>query len=169
MVYQTQSLCLEICGRYIHNKNHAWLHVLIENSMFSYLQGTVEIVFNVYDLDFTTSIEDSSDLVDNIFIYPSVSATIPSSFSDPMTYSGIFNFSYIELAFNLTCGADHYGPDCTLCIETNDTTGHYTCDTSTGEKVCLEGYQEPQTNCVNTDCSPIKSSSKYIVIKGDCE
>lgn len=137
--------------------------------MFSYLQGTVEIVFNVYDLDFTTSIEDSSDLVDNIFIYPSVSATIPSSFSDPMTYSGIFNFSSIELAFNLTCGPDHYGPDCTLCIETNDTTGHYTCDTSTGEKVCLEGYQEPQTNCVNTDCSPIKSSSKYIVIKGDCE
>lgn len=119
----------------------------------------VEIVFTVYDLDNTVSIGSSSDVVDNIIISPDISA-VPSpndSFSDTMTYSG--NFSRLQLAFRLICGPDHYGPDCSHCVDTNDTTGHFFCDPVTG-RVCLDGYQDPLTNC--TECAPATSCSKLM-------
>ncbi len=37
------------------------------------------------------------------------------------------------------------GPDCG-CTSRDDFTGHFTCDTN-GTKVCLPGYQNPETNC----------------------
>lgn len=29
----------------------------------------------------------------------------------------------------------------------NDSSGHYTCDPVTGDKVCLDGYEDPTTDC----------------------
>ena len=107
----------------------------------------MEIVFTVYDLDGTTTIESESDVVDNIIIHPTISA-VPSS-SDPFSESMFYNGTYSDLmlAFRLTCGPDHHGLDCIFCTETNDSSGHFSCDKRLG-KVCLEGYQNPETNCV---------------------
>ena len=44
------------------------------------------------------------------------------------------------------CREGYFGPDCG-CSPRDDSTGHFTCDTN-GIKVCLPGYQNPQTNCV---------------------
>ena len=47
----------------------------------------------------------------------------------------------------LSMHADMYGDNCTvLCEPRDDTLGHYTCG-SAGERVCLEGYGNPDTNC----------------------
>ena len=48
---------------------------------------------------------------------------------------------------------DLYGDDCSVFCEPsdNDAAGHFTCG-STGEKVCLPGYQSPDSNC--TECTP---------------
>lgn len=38
------------------------------------------------------------------------------------------------------CEDNHYGAGCDVrCEEHDDTTGHYTCDPKTGEKICMEG------------------------------
>lgn len=116
----------------------------------------MEIVFTVYDLDGTVSIGRSSDIVDSIIISPDIPPNV--MFSDTMTYSG--NISRVQLAFRLTCGPDHYGAHCSYCVDTNDTTGHFSCDPVTGNRVCLEGYQNPLTNC--TECIPRQNCGKLI-------
>ena len=100
--------------------------------------------------------------MDQIFIYPDIDA-VPSNndpFSEAMTYIGRSNFSHLQLAFRLTCGADSYGPSCTRCIPSNDSsTGYYTCDGTTGERLCLEGYQNPGNLCL--DCIPADNCSEW--------
>ena len=126
-------------------------------------QGTIEILFTVYDLDGTVNIDHStSDVVDNLLISPDISAVADDSFSDTMSYSG--NFSHVQLAFRLSCGPAHYGADCSVyCEEVNDTTGHFTCDSATGDRLCLEGYSDPLTNC--TKCSQTAiGCSEYVYI-----
>lgn len=109
----------------------------------------MEILITVYDLDLTAKIEANSDIVDNIFIVPSISA-VPSPrdpFSDTMTFSG--SISHIQVAFRLTCSPDLYGSDCSVyCVDTNDTSGHFSCDPVTGDRICLGGYQNPSTDCI---------------------
>ena len=40
------------------------------------------------------------------------------------------------------CDANYYGADCnTLCIGRDDSSGHYYCDKTTGNKVCLDGWR----------------------------
>ncbi|CAI7998051.1 Protein jagged-1 [Geodia barretti] len=133
--------------------------------------GTVEIVFTVFDLDLTSTIGSSSDLVDNVFIYPDVPAGLSANdpFSDPTIFTGKASYSHLELAFRLTCGPHFYGPNCTFCVPSNDSTGHYSCDDRTGSKVCLEGYQGPETNC--TDCVPASDCNHdggYCILPGEC-
>ncbi|CAI8024212.1 Protein jagged-1, partial [Geodia barretti] len=84
-----------------------------------------------------------------------------------MLFSGNASYSHLELAFRLTCGPDSYGPDCTFCVPTNDSTGHYSCNNVTGEKKCLDGYQRRECN----DCVPAKTCSPergYCEDPGDC-
>ena len=118
-------------------------------------------MFTVYDLDVTTTIESSSDVVDNFIIHPTISA-VPSlngPFTDTMDYNG--TYSSLRLAFRLTCGPYYYGPNCTLCRETNDSSGHFFCNKTVG-RVCLEGYQNPETNCV--ECIPSPDCSEYMYV-----
>ena len=126
-------------------------------SLFPHFQGMVDILFTVYDLDGTVSISPSSDIVDNIFFAPQLEAVQfrNSSFTPVMTYMG--NYSMLDLSFRLICGEDHYGPQCVFCVDTNNTSGHYTCDSS-GKKVCLEGYQNSTANCI--ECVPAEDCGK---------
>ena len=42
---------------------------------------------------------------------------------------------------NCSCPNHYYGEDCTTyCREENSCMGHYTCDPSTGEQICMDGY-----------------------------
>lgn len=126
----------------------------------SFPQGMVELLFTVYDLDGSVTVDVASDLVDNIIVTPPISA-VPAqndSFTDIMTFYG--NYSELDLSFRMTCGEDYYGPECVFCMDTNDTTGHYTCDRSTGEKVCLEGYQNSDSDC--TECTPHQHCSECL-------
>ncbi len=65
------------------------------------------------------------------------------------------------------CKEGYFGPDCgILCTSRNDSTGHFTCDTN-GIKVCLPGYQNPETICVEEEENTVtpKPSSTNIVIE----
>ncbi len=46
----------------------------------------------------------------------------------------------------VVCKEGYFGPDCG-CPPRNDSTGHFTCDVN-GTIVCLPGYQNTATNCV---------------------
>ena len=50
----------------------------------------------------------------------------------------------------ILCDENHYPPDlCNVeCIPQDNSFGHYTCDPESGDKVCLEGYTDPSTFCV---------------------
>ena len=120
-------------------------------------QGRVEVLFTVYDLDLTTTIGPSSDIVDNVFIYPDVMAVSPDGpFSTPVVFTSNASYSHLELAFRLTCGENHYTSACIYCVPTNDSSGHYTCNNETGERLCLEGYSG--TDCIN--CVPAENCSE---------
>lgn len=38
-----------------------------------------------------------------------------------------------------------------FCVPRNDSGGHFRCDPVTGEKICLEGYEDPLSNCVKLE------------------
>ena len=133
---------------------------ILKNLLNNNSQGRVEVLFTIFDLDLTTTIGPTSDIVDNIFSYPDVTAVSSADgpFSDPVVFTGNASYSHLQLSFRLTCRESHYTSACIYCVPTNDSTGHYNCDNSTGEKVCLEGYQG--ADCI--DCVPASDCSEYI-------
>lgn len=39
------------------------------------------------------------------------------------------------------CSANYFGTDCaTYCIPRDDSLGHYTCNSNTGSKICINGW-----------------------------
>ena len=66
------------------------------------------------------------------------------------------------------CKEGYFDPDCDIpCTSRNDSTGHFTCDTN-GTKVCLPGYQSPETNCVEgtvprTASTPVTQTTTRIL------
>ncbi len=51
------------------------------------------------------------------------------------------------------CREGYFGPDCAGCTPRDDSTGHFTCDVN-GAIVCLPGYQNTATNCVEEVTTP---------------
>ena len=53
----------------------------------------------------------------------------------------------------ILCDEIYYPPDlCNVqCIPQDNSFGHYTCDPQSGNIVCLEGYTDPLTFCVNNE------------------
>ena len=51
------------------------------------------------------------------------------------------------------CDVNYYptGECNTLCIPQNNSLGNYRCDRVSGDKICLEGYKDPSTFCVNKE------------------
>ncbi len=69
--------------------------------------------------------------------------------------------------FTIACKEGYYGPDCSIsCTPRDDSTGHFTCDED-GTILCLPGYQNTTTNCVEevavtadvTQMSPLPEST----------
>lgn len=63
----------------------------------------------------------------------------------------------LEISTAVQCVDGFLGPSCD-CQDTNDDTGHFTCARN-GDRVCLEGYQNPVSNC--TECIPSEGCCKY--------
>ena len=51
----------------------------------------------------------------------------------------------------VTCAQDYYPQNiCNVfCQPRDDSGGHITCDTVTGDKICLQGYEKPSRNCLD--------------------
>ena len=66
------------------------------------------------------------------------------------------------------CKEGYFDLDCDIpCTSRNNSTGHFTCDTN-GTKVCLPGYQSPETNCVEetvprTASTPVTQTTTRIL------
>jgi len=56
----------------------------------------------------------------------------------------------LNFDYRLYCELNYYGPSCTKqCIASDsDTEGHFTCDPTTGNIVCLPGYENTDRNCL---------------------
>ena len=59
------------------------------------------------------------------------------------------NIASLILRIRVVCNENYTGSDCgsMICEPQDDFSGHFTCDIN-GNKVCLPGYQNPRTNCV---------------------
>ena len=68
--------------------------------------------------------------------------TIQDIFVRPIVNSGERSFLLIR-GIRVVCREGYFGPDCGC---RDNSTGHFTCDAN-GTKVCLPGYQNPETNC----------------------
>ena len=94
---------------------------------------------------------NSDDHVDDIYV--DVSLSVSSSFTTQTDFYGDHGNSRIRLSFRVRCNANYYGSDCaTYCVNTDDSTGHYTCSPS-GTKNCLSGW-------TGTECNTRKSKEE---------
>ena len=100
-------------------------------------------------------------LIDHFRLQESISPGADISFRN---YTGIKHNANIVARFSLTCTKGYYQPNCsTYCAPQNsDNMGHYMCDESTGEKICLHGYTNPARNC--TVCVPASGCCECLTI-----
>ena len=72
----------------------------------------------------------------------------------------------MSLSVAMRCRTNYYGINCgKICVPQNDCDGHYDCDHKTGDKICLNGFYEPSTNCLKRNesinlCSDSKLNNK---------
>ena len=116
----------------------------------------MEILWTVYDLDGSSRILSSSDVVAKLTI--PVPPLVPGNITDVLEFVAT-NCSgcLIKLRFQLLCTSPSVGPNCS-CADTNDTTGHFSCNPETGERKCLAGYMNPGSRC--TECIPAAGCSE---------
>ena len=88
----------------------------------------------------------NDDLIDEVIVeVPSTLRLIAQS----STVAGEHGRVSLTLSYTLQCESNYYGSNCTkYCIPQDDNNGHYTCDNKTGEIVCRDGWQNPDSNCV---------------------
>ena len=69
-------------------------------------------------------------------------------------YYGQEGNSYMTFLFSLSCIANYYGSNCaTHCVARDNSGGHYSCDSVTGVRICLEGWSDPSNNCLTREFS----------------
>ena len=88
----------------------------------------------------------NDQLIDE-FTTPVIPLSLSTGFTNQMTFAGAHSIASVTLSFQVECDTDFYGSNCaTFCQDTDDESGHYLCN-GDGSKVCLPGYQNPQTDC----------------------
>ena len=99
-------------------------------------------------------------LIDIVYVNDiNIAALAPQS--PVMEFAGNLSRATIGLSFQVTCAVNFFGSDCnSLCEGRDDALGHFTCDPLTGDKICLQGYQNPAVNC--TECIPSNGCCKPI-------
>ncbi|XP_078367834.1 uncharacterized protein LOC144651738 isoform X1 [Oculina patagonica] len=102
------------------------------------------IVFNVevWDNDDGNIVGADKDFVDrySLTIQTSPSPNLATATARRYKLTGPGS-SYLNVEVKVFCDANYFVPDCsTYCVARNDNTGHYTCDYTRGQKVCLSGW-----------------------------
>ena len=94
----------------------------------------------------------SDDLIDTIFA--DSARNVSSGFSSDRGFPGDSQTAMLTLSFQVTCESDYYGLDCnTFCQAQNNSEGHFSCDSSNGNLICLPGYQNALTHCIERKLS----------------
>ena len=74
-------------------------------------------------------------------------------FTELTTDEGNYNMAIFSMKIKVVCLENYYGSDCSILSfcepQDDDTVGHYTCD-SNNNLVCLNGYQNTESNCTET-------------------
>ena len=97
------------------------------------------------------SSNQTGPLTDKFSIIPNLTSTEPLQ----ETYTGVMGVASLLLSITLACADNYYGPDCAMyCVGSNDSTGHYTCNETSGSIVCLEGYTNTALNCSQCISAP---------------
>ncbi|KAI6655488.1 Phosphatidylinositol phosphatase PTPRQ-like isoform X5 [Oopsacas minuta] len=122
----------------------------VEYSTENSFDGNFEISIVAIDADgFWNGGDDDIDHV-NIRISATKQATLGST----LTYEGL-RASFVattSLQYKFTCDEDYYSTYCTVyCIAEDSTSGHYTCNSVTGGKICNTGFSG--TDCDVGSCS----------------
>ena len=88
------------------------------------------------------------DLIDEVkVLVPGTKGEVTSQ-----TFIGTFGIVSLVLSYSLTCTQNYYGSNCTTyCVPSDNNMGHYNCDPSNGNKICLPGYQNPESDCTEGD------------------
>lgn len=106
----------------------------------------MQLAAEVIDFDGLEQSVNPNDLVDRFMINMD-DLTLGADFPDSAIYNGVFGFGFLYLSFRVKCADHFYGADCDVfCQARDDSQGHYTCD-SGGNRICLEGFQDPVTGC----------------------
>ena len=116
--------------------------------LYSYLQGSVQLLIRINDLD----TQNVSRVVQD-FNVPAEIVTGDEKYTD--TVRNFVMAKFIRLSFLVWCGVGSFG-DCS-CVPQNDELGHFNCD-SEGNVQCLEGYRNTSAKC--TECIPADGCCK---------
>ncbi|KAI6648047.1 Phosphatidylinositol phosphatase PTPRQ-like isoform X2 [Oopsacas minuta] len=122
----------------------------VEYSTENSFDGNFEISIVAIDTDGFWNGGD--DDIDHIIIR--ISAIKQANFGSTLTYEGLRQSfkTTASLQYKFTCDDNYYSTFCTVyCIAEDSTSGHYTCNSVTGGKICNTGYSG--TNCDVGSCS----------------
>ena len=103
--------------------------------------------------------EDSEgeELIDRLFV--NVSIAVGDRETVPSFYTGEGGYGEMQLSFQVDCAENFYSPDCSVfCRARDDAQGHYTCD-SQGNRVCLDGFENLDSNCT---CTPAEGCCEFV-------
>ena len=92
------------------------------------------------------AIEGDGTFVDTFEVEHTATAAQSGEQVTTVELTVLTDHSILMVSVSIQCVFGFHGPNCD-CEDTDDSTGHFTC-TATGERECLEGYQNPDTNCV---------------------
>lgn len=107
-------------------------------------QGRFQFYVRIDDKD-----KGADDLVDRVAF--NVYHPANDAWSPKISKEGVYNQVVLKARFKINCDANFYGTDCfTYCVATDNSRGHYTCDSNGGKK-CKAGYQNPSTNCITRE------------------
>ena len=113
-------------------------------------------ISNQVTFQFYTEAKDSDpglsqdDFVDDIIINKALE--VNTSYTEMETFTGILERVSFQARFRVMCQQNYYGADCgTFCVAQNDdVNGHYTCNRRDGSIQCLEGFENPSNNCLDS-------------------
>ena len=90
----------------------------------------------VFDYDW----HSSNEFIDRIVLtIPGHQLSVVSG-----TVTGVHNRVSIVLSYSLSCVQNYYGSDCSVyCVPTD----RYTCNATTGAKICRKNWQNVTNNC----------------------
>ncbi|CAH1802514.1 unnamed protein product [Owenia fusiformis] len=98
---------------------------------------------------------------------------IDDCLSEPCQNEGTCQANPDGTGYDCLCSPNYHGNHCEiLCKDADDCIyGHYVCNTSTGEKICLDGWAMPEVNCTLRIIPPVidpECPENGVCVGGQC-